>query len=105
MTEHTPGPWTVEGAMSDGGYQITNGRDLVICSRNPIEHIWQESNANAFLMAAAPDMLAALQDCLREHGGFTIRGDCERNARAAIAKATGRDGAVDKMETSCYIKP
>jgi hypothetical protein len=26
----------------------------------------------------------ALEDCLREHGGFTIKGDCERNARAAL---------------------
>lgn len=31
----------------------------------------------------------ALDECLKEHGGFTIRGECERNARAALAKLRG----------------
>lgn len=31
-------------------------------------------------------MEAALRECLLEHGGFTIRGECERNAKAALAK-------------------
>lgn len=44
--------------------------------------------ANARLIAAAPELLEALENCLLEHGGYTIRGDCERKARAAIAKAT-----------------
>ena len=33
------------------------------------------------------DLIEALEECLREHGGFTIRGLCEQRARAAIAKA------------------
>jgi len=32
------------------------------------------------------ELLAALEHCLREHGGFTIRGETERIARAAIEK-------------------
>jgi len=47
------------------------------------------NHPDAHLMAAAPDLYHALQDCLREHGGFTIRGECERNALAALAKARG----------------
>ncbi len=35
----------------------------------------------------------ALEECLREHGGFTIKGQCERNARAAL------DDSID-MEKS-----
>jgi hypothetical protein len=37
-------------------------------------------------------LVDALQDCLREHGGFTIKGDCERNARAALALASIKEG-------------
>ena len=47
-----------------------------------------EARANCRLAASAPELLEALQECLREHGGFTIKGECERRARAAIAKAT-----------------
>ena len=43
----------------------------------------------AKLIAAAPDLLEALEHCLREHGGYTIKGETERIARAAIAKARG----------------
>lgn len=46
---------------------------------------WEEVGR---LLAAAPELLEALEECLREHGGFTIKGECERRARAAIAKAT-----------------
>lgn len=53
---------------------------------------------SASLIKAAPDLLAALQHCLREHGGYTIKGETERLARAAIAKATGK--LVD-VEPSC----
>jgi hypothetical protein len=48
----------------------------------------------------------ALVDCLREHGGFTIKGECERKARAAIEAmreptremwAAGADACVTKV--------
>lgn len=47
------------------------------------------AEASGLIAAAAPDLLAALQHCLREHGGYTIKGETERLAKAAIAKATG----------------
>lgn len=69
MTKHTPGPW-----------QVCDGRHLGICVRiegPPLE--WVEDNppapicemfdlnwqANAALIAAAPDLLAELQGILR----------------------------------------
>lgn len=35
------------------------------------------------------ELVEALEECLREHGGFTIKGQCERKAREAIAKYKG----------------
>jgi len=57
---------------------------------------FHEAEANARLIAAAPDLLAALQDTLRmleaahrELGMFTAHNKRIIAARAAIAKATG----------------
>lgn len=35
------------------------------------------------------ELYEALEHCLREWGGFTIRGETERKALAALAKARG----------------
>lgn len=83
MNAHTPGPWksthcTVSAEETDErlGFRISvrNGnRD--------------DTRANARLIAAAPDLLAALQDVLRVADRATDEFDA---ARAAIAKATWR---------------
>jgi len=87
---HTPGPWKVFWAKGHQHMFIGIGTE----DGEGITSIWrsnsEEAAANARLIAAAPELLAALQDCLREHGGYTIKGECERNACAAIAKATGK---------------
>lgn len=56
---HTPGPWTIEYVI-DGAFRILDAESCVVVSRNefPRRHI--EFVANAWLIAAAPDMLAAL---------------------------------------------
>lgn len=66
----------------------------------PYEGMWRKHEnrkANALLIAAAPDMLAALKDCLHTLGGLDaaksgepdwIKGSMDL-AEAAIAKATG----------------
>lgn len=33
----------------------------------------------------------ALEECLREHGGFTIKGECEARARAALSPSDGEE--------------
>lgn len=102
-TQHTPGPWVGAGPsfgdrlpryttsiMTD--WEHEDDGYIEICEL-PFHHHDDENEANARLIAAAPDLLEALKDAL-----FHVenQGDvgvdewiaCERKARAAIAKAT-----------------
>lgn len=92
MSKHTPGPWCVRdlptaqryiGPSNDGG---ASSVALVLARVNlPDEQI----AADAKLVAAAPELLAALN---RLMGGTTTMqdaADANKQARAAIAKAEG----------------
>jgi hypothetical protein len=87
MTKHTPGPWALRAQadrlevfpVNELGLRPTLAT-IAKWSREGVN----ESNANARLIAAAPDLLAA---CLEVAQGYTTRGS--EMARAAIAKATG----------------
>jgi len=85
-TEHTPGPWTV--SKPSGNYIDTPAGHSVAALT------YSATLADAHLIAAAPDLLAALQevlcdlDTLREP--YRNEAICER-VRAAIAKATGKE--------------
>ena len=98
----TPGPWEVH-FLEDGGFEIhdrrTQWESIVLCTRYPAAECKEEFAANARLIAAAPDLLAAL-----EHARFAMRapldgwkGEVERaaldKAGAAIAKALGEIAA------------
>ena len=97
-TKHTPGPWVVD---PDSPTDISPADDLrlgiaSICHADEAGGRWefgQQSKANAKLIAAAPDLLEALQDCERvmseELKGLLVIQPELKNARAAIAKATG----------------
>ncbi|NVD44355.1 hypothetical protein [Qipengyuania atrilutea] len=99
MGEATKGPWELQTTAKHTVQAFTRGHWHEISSpdyADPIAEVYDtddtfgsESLANARLIAASPDLLEALEECLREHGGFTIKGECERKARAAIAKARG----------------
>ena len=87
MTKHTPGPWIVSGSeMSDVRDQDNY---MVACAfhvrYNYRDRPVREAAANARLIAAAPDLLYALKEFLRNPGGDYT----EEIAREAIAKATG----------------
>jgi len=101
MSGHTPGPWYV--AQNDEMFHIIGPAKN--CNRNGIENEWdvalveddftdarprEERAANARLIAAAPDLLAALKSMVAcvEIIGSPV-GDMD-NARAVIAKAEGR---------------
>ncbi len=76
---HTPGPWN--GARSSGGQGIIisekYGENVGVCYNEDDRH----------LIAAAPDLLAVLKEALENND------DAWKNrARAAIAKAEGREG-------------
>lgn len=101
-SKHTPGPWRV-----GGGYTHNFGFDCLMVESGPadpdeaiaIASVWSdgddgsdtESEANAALVSAAPDLLAALEESI-EYSPY--KGESEetpflRRARAAIAKAKG----------------
>lgn len=92
---HTPGPWayidaTQVAAMGFAPKCVIKAGDKQIASfswhtDSPWFPTKAESQANARLIAAAPDLLEALKDVLRIADRATTEFDA---ARAAIAKAT-----------------
>lgn len=79
ITQHTPGPWT----RNDGEVRAKNYGLIV---RGYYGRQDGEGAANIRLIAAAPELLAALQGVVRVADRATDEFDA---ARAAIAKATG----------------
>ena len=91
MNKHTPGPWTYE-QISNNAYVIDENGSAVMLYRNPDD----EMKANARLIAAAPELLEALEGMLaidqenhqRGHDDDDVCKEVQ-TARAAIAKAKG----------------
>ncbi len=88
MSKHTPGPWQwtqhfdpTISIYKDGFGQIARLYDSSAGT----------GKANARLIAAAPDLLDALEDLLHEvgFGRVITETTASTKARAAIAKATG----------------
>ena len=100
MSAHTPGPWRITDRYGVLTYQVgIDGR--TVCTVWPRQQgnrpsvvdtePWPEGEANARLIAAAPDLLAA---CIayrdaRETDDFDTTADRREALLAAIAKATG----------------
>ena len=91
MTEHTQGPWTREDHERHGEHRceiIGGGRH--IATIHTAFGVWDTNEANANLTVAAPDLLAALEQCLATmavvspEGAIAVLG-----AHDAIAKARG----------------
>ena len=86
-TKHTPGPWGWDSTVWDydpvqeAPWLVTTEGDRVLSGS-----IQCTSKANARLIAAAPDLLEALQGFIE---GAEAMGWSTKKARAAIAKATG----------------
>lgn len=104
MSTHTPGPWTTDEADHDMPHQdirIKASKHHTVCTvwidDAPVRDFNAEQTANARLLAAAPDMLEALQGLLNRPGPIYNLVEDERHwpqiaeARAAIAKATEND--------------
>lgn len=91
---HTPGPWSVVDGDTClciiAGHAPLDGL-LMPCPMSP--HSVAEDTANLTLAAAAPELLAALEQCLplvRAYHRATSEGATSiRAAEAAIAKARG----------------
>lgn len=87
MSEHAPGPWVVK--TRDGYTDVfdeTTGGLLASTSGAP---------ANALLIAAAPDLLAACRMILEPEDGIIFL----NQIRAAVCKATGEPMTTDEDET------
>ncbi len=98
-TQHTPGPWYQVGSW----VEVEDEDTPDICTCNPeaigqshLKWDWKTVHANARLIAAAPDLLAALNVVFAESekaismlGIPLVSADWHESARAAIAKATG----------------
>jgi len=82
--KHTPGPWEWDYSVS-----IKSGRELVALIYST-PHKNTSLDANARLIAAAPELLEALQKIARMDYGNPYASDCADVAREAILKATGK---------------
>lgn len=88
-SSHTPGPWNCDQESIDPEWWIVTIKGGLIVA-NVNAHFHQEANAR--LIAASPDLLAALQWLSDETGDPASPTrpsvDAMQAARAAIAKAT-----------------
>ena len=109
MSKHTPGPWHIDWHQRYGINVPHKHIAMVSCFQSK-EGDWEENEANAHLIAAAPELLEALRMWMEIHdkpAGFIgkfgksldaaieaqqLKVDAAADAaRAAIAKATGEN--------------
>lgn len=90
MSKHTPGPWDYGWEIQPNGCPTVGHKGLMICmvahsAKEP--HQKETALANADLISAAPDLLAALVELVQ--GSRSSPGANKRyvEARAAIKKA------------------
>ena len=104
MATHTPGPWVLNGLWPSGpGFSVTaDGKGYHIAGCGAYQHSHpgaaftdEECRANGRLIAAAPDLLAALKAMVASYDGLrdgitsaVVLGKLAA-ADAAIAKAEG----------------
>ena len=90
MSKHTPGPWAYENYRGTVHVFIDNeGGTPSICKL-----VGNDKDANARLIAAAPDLLEALEYYVEKVAdlsryGVMIETSLREKAEAAIAKAKG----------------
>jgi hypothetical protein len=100
MSTHTPGPWLVRGR---GLISVNTKADKSIVAEVITNGTRSETKSNARLIAAAPDMLAALQEIADgladtrstpgQHMTLIPKARACEIARAAIARASDAKAA------------
>lgn len=88
-TKHTPGPWVLSPSYP---YRTNDAHGQFVADTSYTLRAEEEQEANAHLIAAAPDMLAALIEVVRwdEISGIDAEWPVVmETVRAAIAKAKG----------------
>ena len=99
QVKHTPGPWRWRMSRDINVRKLVGSAEVPIVIRNG-RWVSPTADANERLIAAAPELLDALQALLVCPDGYCCCSDCDpgkpdpehtgecREARAAIAKAT-----------------
>ena len=89
MSKHTPGPWAIYvNALSDIVIRKMSKDGYELCSIARVS----SGYANARLIAAAPELLEALADCVAHMHWTQQQGEAAlKKAKAVIAKATGSE--------------
>jgi hypothetical protein len=95
--QHTPGPWENHKWNCEEHQISAKGGTIALVSHSHTLVSEAEADANARLIAAAPDLLAALRDVLAHTGMEIITEEDQirwtsvlEDAKAAIAAAEGR---------------
>jgi hypothetical protein len=92
---HTPGPWEYVASV---GVVRAKDDEMTVCeikgwgyltSKNGVAKATDEMDANGRLLAAAPDMLSALMECMAWFVSNEVTCIAMDDAKAAIEKATG----------------
>jgi hypothetical protein len=98
MSKHTPGPWVIDDSNPNLVARLVNGVYEYVCAVEPSSFSNRECNqeqeeADARLIAAAPDLLEALKMAMLDWENMRVVPPASRPhkaARAAIAKAEGK---------------
>ena len=85
-TQHTPGPWEKFFYKGHETWMVRGGKGLTLAEL--ANHETEDSEANARLIAAAPDLLEACQSLVAAYDGWDSVIPSVRAARAAAVKAT-----------------
>ena len=100
MSKHTPGPWEIEGTPRRGWDIFSLGEERRYITSDPMRERAINYERDARLMAAAPELLEALEQIVEVNGPGRIYKLNELGmlvstmlsiARAAIAKAKGEE--------------
>ena len=93
-TTHTAGPWSIHWGMAQGGdgHWIVDSQDMGELSRIAMvafhdDASGDETKQNARLIAAAPELLAALVACHDQLDGWVMEGSLDALDAAADALA------------------
>jgi len=90
LPKHTPGPWEVLPVFDEPFAIVARGNSVATLQWELCE---DREKANAALIAAAPELLAACQEFVRKVDEGTARSTRSyEQMKAAIAKATSYTG-------------
>lgn len=87
----TPGPWVIDANNVGSLWNVDDlkGESIALSHQVANDKDWSKRNANTALIAAAPELLEALQDALHAYDKHGEHSEWDF-ARAAIAKALGQ---------------